>query len=63
MTDALPYCRVTRIHRLLEVRNYLNIYFSMYTRLTRSHIYADLASPTYIWLRIMKIIILVCINA
>ena len=35
----------------------------MYTRFTRSHIHADLASSTYFWLRIIKIIILPCISA
>ena len=44
------------------VRNYLNNYFAMYTRLTRSHIHMDLASPTYFWLRMIKVIILPCIN-
>ena len=47
----------------LGVRNYLNKYFRMYTRLTRSHIHMDLAFPNYFWLRIIKIIILPCINA
>ena len=35
-SDALPYTRTTRIPRLLQVRNYFNNYFAMYTRLTRS---------------------------
>ena len=47
----------------LGVRNYLNNEFAIYTRLTCSHIHADLASPNYFWLRIIKIIILPCINA
>ena len=37
----LPYTRGTGIPRLLEVRNYLNNYFAMYTRLTRSRIRVD----------------------
>ena len=59
----LPYSGRTCIPRLLGVSNYLNNYFAIYTRLTRLHIQADLASPTYFWLRIIKIIILPCINA
>ena len=62
-SNALPYTHGSRIPRLLGVRNYLNNYFSMYMRLTLSRINADLASHTYFWLRIIKIIILPCINA
>ena len=47
---------------LLRVRNYLNNYFAMYTHLTRSRIRADLASRTYLGLRIIQIIIVQCIN-
>ena len=53
MSDALPFTRGTRIPRLLEVRDYLNIYFSMYTCLTSSHIFADLASAAYLGLEII----------
>ena len=49
----LPYTPETRISHILGFRNYLNNYFSMYTSLTRSYIHADLASPTYFWLRII----------
>ena len=58
----LPYTGGPRIPHLLGVKNYLNNYFAMYTRLTRSHLHADLASPTYFWLRIIKIIILLYRN-
>ena len=34
-SDGLPYTRGIRIPCLLGVRNYLNNYFAMYTRLTR----------------------------
>ena len=38
MFDALPYMRETRLPSLLWVKNYLNNYFVMYTRLTGSRI-------------------------
>ena len=41
---ALPYTRGTRIRHPLGVRNYLNNYLAMYTRVTRSRIRMDLAS-------------------
>ena len=50
MSVALPYTRGSRIPRQHKVRNYLTIYFSMYTRLTRSRIRAVLASPAYLGL-------------
>ena len=50
---SLPYTRGNRILRLRGVRNYLNNYFAMYTRLTPSHIYADLAFPAYLELGII----------
>ena len=50
---ALPYTRGTRIRHPLGVRNYLNNYFAMYTRVTRSHIYVELASPSYLVLGII----------
>ena len=31
MSNPLPYTRETRNPRLLEVKNYLNNYFTMYT--------------------------------
>ena len=37
---------------LLGVRNYLNNYFAMYTRLTRSRIRVELAYPAYLGLGI-----------
>ena len=40
MSDALAYTRGSHIPRLLGGRNYLNIYFDMYTRLTRLRISA-----------------------
>ena len=40
------YTRGTGIPRLFVVRNYLNHYLAMYTRLTRFHIHANRASPT-----------------
>ena len=39
--------RETRIPRPLEIKNYLNNYFAMYTRLTCSGIRVELASTTY----------------
>ena len=48
MSDALPSTRGTRVPHLLGVRNYLENYFAMYPRLTRSHIRVELASPTYL---------------
>ena len=53
MSDALPYRRGTRIPHLLGVRNYLNNYFVMYTRLTRSRIRVELASRTDLGLGII----------
>ena len=44
MSDTLPYTSGNRIPRLLGVKNYLNNYFSMYKRLTRSCIHVELAS-------------------
>ena len=45
MSDTIPYTGETRIPRLLEVKNYLNNYFTMYTCLTRLRIRVKLASP------------------
>ena len=56
------YTRGTHIPRLLGVSNYLNNYFAMYTHLTRSRIRVELASRTFLGLRIMRIIILRFIN-
>ena len=53
LTLSLMYSRRTRIPCLVGVRNCLNNYFVMYTRVTRSHIHADLASLTYVGLRII----------
>ena len=53
MSDTLPGTRGTRIPRLLGVRNYLNNYFAMYTRPTRSRIRVDYASPAYLVLGII----------
>ena len=47
------YTRGTCIPDLLGVKNYLNNYFVIYTRLTRSRIRVDLASPAYLGLRII----------
>ena len=51
-SEALPYTRGTRIHRLLGVWNYLNNNFAMYKRLTRSRIRVELVSPVYLGLGI-----------
>ena len=59
----LSYTRGTRITRLLRVRNYLNNYFAMFTRLTYSRICVELASPAYLGLGIIQIAILPCIPA
>ena len=48
MCDAIPYTSGTRITNLLRVRYYLNNYFSISTRLTRSRIRVELASPAYL---------------
>ena len=53
MSDTHVYTRGTRIPRILGVRNYINNYFAMYKRLTRSHIHADLPPPTYLGLGII----------
>ena len=53
MSALFPCTRVTRIPRLLGVKNYLNNYFSLYTRLMRSRIWVDLSSPTYLGLTII----------
>ena len=59
---TLPYTRGTRIPHLLGLGNYLNNYFAMYNRLPRSCIQAELATPAYLGLRIIVIIILRYIN-
>ena len=41
------YRRRTSIPRLLGFKNYLNNYYAMYTRLTRSRISVEFASPAY----------------
>ena len=48
-----PYTRGTRVYPLLGVRTYLNNYFAMYTRLTRSRIRVELAYPAYLGLGII----------
>ena len=62
MSDAVPYKRGTRIPRLLGVRNYLNNYFAMYKRLTRSRIRVELASPGYMGFEVPLIINLLSPN-
>ena len=52
-SDALPYTRGTCIPRLRGVRNYLNNYFAMFTRLTRSRIRVYLACFAYLGLGII----------
>ena len=47
------YSRRTGIPSLFEVKNYLNNYFAMYKRLTRSCIRKELASLTYLGFRII----------
>ena len=49
---ALPYTRGSRNPRLLGVQNHLNNYIA-YKRLARSRIVVELASPTYLRLRII----------
>ena len=53
MSDTFPDTRGTRIPRLLVVKSYLNNYFAMYTRLTRSRIRLEVASPAYFGLEII----------
>ena len=60
--SALPYTRGTQIHRLNGVRNYLNNYFVLYARLTCFPIRVELASPAYLGLEFIFIIILPCIQ-
>ena len=50
--------RGMRIPHLIGVKNYLHFYFAMCTRLTRSRIRVELASPTYWGLGMIEIIIL-----
>ena len=47
------HTRETLIPSLIRVRNYLNNYFDMYKRLTRSRICVELASPAYLGLEII----------
>ena len=47
-SDTLSYTGGTCIPRLVVFRNYLNNYFVMYNRLTRSGIRLELASPAYL---------------
>ena len=51
--------RVTRISRLLGVRNYLNNYFAMYTRRTCSRICVELVSLGYMGFGVHLIINLI----
>ena len=53
MPALFPYTPILRIPRLLEIKNYLNNYFAMYTCLTRFRIRVNLASPAYFRLRII----------
>ena len=62
MSDALPFTRKARIPRLLGVGNYLNNYFPLYLRLRRSIIREELVSLALLRIKIIKIIILLCIN-
>ena len=56
--DAFAYTHGSRIPRPLGVRNYLNNSFTMYKRVTRSRIRVELASPAYLGLGTIEIIIL-----
>ena len=47
------YTRGTRIPRRLGFKNYLNNYYDMYKRLTRSRVSVELVSPTNLGLRII----------
>ena len=53
MSDVLPYRRGTLILHLLAVRNNINYYFALYTRLTHSRIRMEIASPAYLGLGII----------
>ena len=48
MYDALPHTPETRIPSLLEVKNYLNHYFAMYTCLTTLPYTGETRIPTYL---------------
>ena len=48
-SDALLYPRVTCIPCLLEVKNYLNNYFAMYTCLKRTRIWVWNWHPPPTW--------------
>ena len=54
----LPYWRRICTFRLHVVENYLINYLALYVRLTRSRTRVELASPAYLGLRIILIIIL-----
>ena len=53
MADVLPCTRGSRIPHLFGVRNYLNNYFAMSKRLTRSRIRVKLAATAYLELGII----------
>ena len=53
MSNALAYARGSCIFRQLEVTNYLNNYFAMYKRLTRSRDHEELALSAYLGLDII----------
>ena len=53
MSDAHLYTHGSRIDCLLVVKNYLNNYFVMYTRLAGSFIRVYLASPADLGLGIV----------
>ena len=53
MSHALPYICGTRIPHLIGVKDYLNNYFAMFSRMSRSRTRVELASPTYLGLRII----------
>ena len=58
MSYVLTYTCKTRIPGLLGVENFLNNYFTMYKRQTRSCIRVGVVYTAYLGLRIISIIIL-----
>ena len=60
--QTLPYTRGTLIPHLLGFKNYLNNYYAMYKRLTRSRIRVEFQSPAYLAIGVIQIIILPCIH-
>ena len=63
MSDPLPYTGITRIPRLIGVKNYLNNYLAIQTCLPYSHIHVYFGSLAYLVLRIIiQITFLPCMH-